>query len=188
MINKKNVLINFHTSNTGGVINFKLNYLKEINSLAKKYNFKIFVLIGDHEKNVKKYSNLNIIKNIEIPKSFIEKFFFYEFRLKKIVLKNKISLLFNFGDISANITNSKQIFYFDWPYAVYDELSIWKRLNMKDFFSKLLKRIYFFLTISRVDQVIVQTNTMKKRLSKKIHKEIKIIDVGYQKKKLLKNN
>ena len=133
MINKKNVLINFHTSNTGGVINFKLNYLKEINLLAKKYNFKIFVLIGDHEKNVKNYSNLNIIKNIEIPKSFIEKFFFYEFRLKKIVLKNKISLLFNFGDISANITNSKQIFYFDWPYAVYDELSIWKKLNMKDF-------------------------------------------------------
>ena len=73
-----------------------------------------------------------------------------------------------------------QAVYFDWPYAVYDDRSIWSRMNLRELLSKYLKRKYFWYVISRCDSIIAQTNTMRKRLlAKRPHLVINVIDVGY---------
>ena len=174
-----NILVNLMTWNTGGGIGSKQSYLKAFNSLKKNHN-KFYIIISDpSEEVIAAYPNLHFVNNLTSPNSLLEKVFFYENEVAVISKTLNIDLILNFGDIPARAP-IKQLFYFDWPYAVYNNLSLWLRLKPKEIISKLAKRLYLLLTINRCNSFIVQTNTMKNRL-RSINKKnnIYVIDVGF---------
>ncbi|RAP31455.1 hypothetical protein DID78_01300 [Candidatus Marinamargulisbacteria bacterium SCGC AG-343-D04] len=185
----RKLLINFLTSNTGGVINFKKDVIKHIDHNAKDFEFEIYCLVSvEAEKQIGTLKNIKYCRGLDIPKSFIKKILFYERKLEGLVKIHNIDIVLNFGDIPANVS-AKQIFYFDWPYAVYDDFKIWSRLRFQDLGSKLVKRLYFKLTNDRLEHYVVQTNTMKKRLSAKIkNRPISVIDVGFNEEESKKTN
>jgi len=174
-----NILVNLMTWNTGGGIGSKQSYLKAFNSL-KQDQHKFYIIISNpSEDDIRAYPNLKFVDNLTPPIKIIEKVFFYEKKIAIISKSLNIDLLLNFGDIPARVP-TKQLFYFDWPYAVYNNFSLWLRFKPKEIISKLAKRLYFFLTIKRCDSFIVQTNTMKNRL-RFVHKKnnIYVVDVGF---------
>ncbi|MDB9985979.1 glycosyltransferase [Pelagibacterales bacterium] len=174
-----NILVNLMTWNTGGGIGSKLSYLKAFNSLKKNHNKFYIIISNPSEDIVAAHPNLQFVNNLISPNSLLEKVFFYENKIANISKSLNIDLILNFGDIPARAP-IKQLFYFDWPYAVYNNLSLWLRFKPKEIISKLAKRLYFFLTIDRCNSFIVQTNTMKNRL-RSIHKKnnIYVVDVGF---------
>lgn len=180
-----NILINFMTGNSGGTVNFKKNFIENIDKITLNSKNKYFVIISNPKKLfIKENDNIHFIKNLKNLNTTYQKLYFYEKKLNKVIYKYNIDVLLNFGDIPAK-TSCTQIFYFDWPYIVYDDYSLWSRMKLKDFFLKLSKRIYFILVAHRVDEFIVQSNTMKIRLEKKYQNaKIKIVDVGFNENEL----
>lgn len=174
-----NILVNLMTWNTGGGIDSKQSYLKAFNSLKKNRNKFYIIISNPSEEVIAAHPNLHFVNNLTSPNSLLEKVFFYENKIANISKSLNIDLILNFGDIPARAP-IKQLFYFDWPYAVYNNLSLWLRFKPKEIISKLAKRLYLLLTINRCNSFIVQTNTMKNRL-RSINKKINIyvVDVGF---------
>lgn len=177
----KRILVNFMTSNTGGVVNFKKQVLSHLSAIAGDSNDEYHVLVDSHNDKVflEKTSKLHFVENAQVPISNIDKIKFYERKIEVIATDLGIDTLLNFGDIPARFSG-KQIFYFDWPYAVYESADVWFRMNPRDLLSKLLKRLYFWLSISRCDLIISQTETMKNRLlHRKPSLKLEVVDVGF---------
>ena len=180
LLNK--LLINFLTSNTGGVINFKKDLITHIDQNCHLFDFQIYCLVSKETiKEIGQLENIKYCSDIEVPDTSLKKIFFYGIKLNKYIQLNQFDTLINFGDIPANVC-VKQIFYFDWPYAVYDDYQLWSRMNLRDVFSKIFKRCYFTFAQKRPFSYIVQTHTMQKRLNKRVkNTRIKVIDVGFNK-------
>lgn len=176
----RRVLFNFVTANTGGVIEFKKSIVRSLNAVAPEYLCEIYVIYSsDDFDEMSTLDGVNFICFPYIPKSISQKIKFYEFDLNQVLKEYGIDFLINFGDIPAR-TKVFQTFYFDWPYAVYNDLSLWRRMKFGDFVSKALKRSYFFLTRQRPNKFIAQTQTMKSRLSRYVpESKIVVIDVGF---------
>lgn len=176
----RNILINFMTSNTGGVVNFKRSVLREFNNIVEGGTDQYFVLLDDSEARHNKHlKNLRFIQGYNAPQNLVDKVKFYEVTADRITQNYDIDVILNFGDIPAKV-DCTQIMYFDWPYAVYNDRSLWSRMNFKEFLSKYLKRLYFWRVVSRCKLIIAQTQTMKDRLlAKNSNLDINIVDVGY---------
>lgn len=177
----KRILVNFMTSNTGGVVNFKKQVLCHLSDIAADGNDEYYVLVDTH--NTKAFSektrHLHFVENVEVPVSNTDKIKFYEQKIEAIAIDLKVDKLLNFGDIPARFSG-KQVFYFDWPYAVYESTEVWLRMNPREFLSKLLKRFYFWRRISRCDLIVCQTETMKNRLlRRKPSLKLQVVDVGF---------
>ncbi len=89
--------------------------------------------------------------------------FLYYFIIPRILRDNKIDLIFNLGDIVIP-TTIPQLYLFDWPYAVYPDSVVWKRMDIKCFLSRKTKLFIFKKNIKYATTVIAQTKTMKDRL------------------------
>lgn len=168
------------TSNYGGVVNFKENVLSAFNELAADCvrNYNVIVADPTHDE-ISSNGNLTYLHGGSVPYSLGNKLAFYEKHLQEIVRQAGVDILLNFGDIPARV-DCKQVFYFDWPYAVYDDMSLWSRMRLNDFGAKAGKRLYFSMTAQRPDTFIVQTQTMKRRLIRKYPKaDIRVVDVGF---------
>ena len=176
----RKLLVNFLTSNTGGVINFKKDVLKYIDENSSNFDFDIYCLVSAEAKaQIGPLRTIKYCSGMEVPVSAAEKILFYERDLQKLVTSHSFDVLLNFGDIPARVS-AKQVFYFDWPYAVYDDIELWSRMRFSELVSKIFKRAYFHLAGDRPEYYIVQTQTMKKRLSAKLNnKPISVIDVGF---------
>ena len=96
----KKVLINFMTSNTGGVVNFKRSILKVLNDKLEESSDLYYILLDDCEiRHNKHLKNLKFIT--VITKNIFEKIYFYEVTTKKRTKNLNINLILNFGDIPA---------------------------------------------------------------------------------------
>jgi glycosyltransferase involved in cell wall biosynthesis len=158
----KNILFNGMNLKTGGGKNILFNFIAEIQKNTSSYNW--FILVPN------KYDFIEI-KNKNI--FFIQPNLFFRFNITfpflyflyfPIIIKYfRINLILNFGDIIIP-TRIKQIYFFDWAYAVYNDNYIWD--NMK-IFQKFQRRIKVFLIkyfIKYPQKIIVQTNNIKKRI------------------------
>ena len=176
----KRVLFNFVTANTGGVIDFKRSVARALNEVASEFSCELYISYSaDDFGDLSKFEKIKFISLPYIPKKAVDKIKFYERDLERILRSNDIDVVVNFGDIPAR-TRSFQIFYFDWPYAVYNDWSLWSKMRLNDLLSKSLKRIYFSITRNRPNRFIAQTQTMKRRLSQYVPEpKIEVIDVGF---------
>ncbi|MCO5284471.1 MAG: asparagine synthase-related protein [Saprospiraceae bacterium] len=160
----KNILINGIAANSGGGKSILSNFLSILREKNSSYCFIILVpTISDYSI----YSSRNI-KIIEIPKvsGLLHLLIFYYSSINKIIVKYKIDLVFNLADVIIPNKEIKQLFLFDWAYAVYPNSIVWKKMDFKSFVLRRIK-VFMFKKYSYYPKVIYcQTNSIRNRLGK----------------------
>ncbi|MDF2454812.1 MAG: hypothetical protein K0R51_805 [Cytophagaceae bacterium] len=109
------------------------------------------------------------IRIVDVPAFYKINLFFLAlyYRAFPALMKSlSIDLVFNFADVVIP-TKIKQIYFFDWAYAVYDEKYIWTRMSRTDFLVRKTKVYLIDRYIQQVETVICQTHNMANRLQKK---------------------
>jgi len=157
-----NILVNGYRATTGGGKMILDNYIKNLSYTSPEHNY---IIITPNKKEYNFYQTKNISflntplwfkKNILFP---ILYFLYYPIIIKKF----KIDLVFNFGDVIIP-TKTHQIYFFDWPYAVYKDKMIWNEMFFLEKFSRKIKAELIKVYISKVSLVLAQTEEMKSRL------------------------
>jgi glycosyltransferase involved in cell wall biosynthesis len=157
------IFINGLSAKSGGGKSILTNYIRLLSNSDFEYNF--IILVPD-KRDYQFVTNYNI-EILQFPKILTFRFFFpfvYSFILPLFIKINSINIVFNLADIPIK-TSIKQIFLFDWPYAVYPKSEVWKMMDFNDFLLKKVK-LYFFKKFAKyIDVLIAQTDTMRKHLT-----------------------
>ena len=170
-----NIFIHGLNSKTGGGKSILNNYLSILKDTSSEHNY--FVLTPK-KVEYKKYSNnfINIIDINDIYKKNILFIITNSFLLPSILEKLQINVIFNFSDIPIPAKNIKQVFLFDWPYAVYPESEAWNMMDIKSFIMRKIKLYFFKKYLKYVTTMIAQTDTIKSRLERLYHiKDIEVV-------------
>ena len=160
------ILINGINSKAGGGYSILMNLLESLKDHPNK-----FIIISPYTNDFFKFESEHI-KIIKLPKivySSVLMPLVYEFFLDLLVKYYKIQKIFNLGDLIIN-TKTRQLYLFDWSYAIYDEKYIW---NNMDFISWLNRKIKLLLIKKNIKSqrldVAAQTSVAKKRLIEKFN-------------------
>lgn len=160
-----NIFINALKSKTGGGKNILDNYIQHLATYDAKHTYYVLTPKVDLYE---KYNSKSICI-VDVPSFFKHNLLFpllYFFKFPLLLKKFKIDLILNFGDVIIP-TPVKQIYFFDWAYAVYDEDYIWKRMSKKDFLVRKIKVWLIDKYIRKVKITIGQTSNIVNRLTKK---------------------
>lgn len=160
-----NILINGFSAKTGGGKAIFENYLSLLAATNASSEDQCFVLTPDHLA----YSQWNKghIHIVSIPllyhRTVLFLPLFYLVYLPRLVTRLNISVILNFGDIGLPVRIA-QVYFFDWPYAVYPESIVWKRMKMADYLARKLKLWIITRTLKYATVIIAQIPTMARRL------------------------
>jgi glycosyltransferase involved in cell wall biosynthesis len=159
----KKVLINGVSAKSAGGQSILTNLLS---SISNKSSNNYYIVIVPPNMNYEKFGNENIwiITYDDSRISFFRQAYFYFFFVKRIVKTYKVSLIFNTADIIIPV-KTKQLFLFDWSYAVYPESSVWKKMGLLEFLHRKVKLYVFKMYISFPETIYAQTNSIKIRLN-----------------------
>ncbi len=136
-----NILVNGFQAKSGGgktILDEFIKIIFESNS-NNKYTF-----VAPNQDDYKLFQNNNIkilTFNYKLKRSFLIPFLYW-WVLPKFINKNKFDIIFNLADIGIR-TDKKQIFLFDWSYAVYPESIVWKKMDISEWLRRKSK--LFFL-------------------------------------------
>jgi len=159
----KRVLLNGLNSTTGGGKSILDNYLSLLEESDNNDTY--FVLVSDAEE-YQRFSN-NHVEVVDIKWFFKISFLFpitYKYVLPRLIKSLRIDVIFNLADIPIPISGVRQVFLFDWPYAVYPESSVWKSMDLKSFVVRKVKLKFFSYYLKYITVMIAQTETIKNRL------------------------
>jgi glycosyltransferase involved in cell wall biosynthesis len=157
-----NVFINALNLSLGGGKNILDNYLNELSRTELSHNY--FILTPNFDL-YNRFSNKRV-HVVKIESFYNKKFYFillYFYKFPFLFKKYKIDLVFNFGDVIIP-TVIPQIYFFDWPYAVYSEKYIWGKMNKKDYVIRKMKLFLLQRFIHKPTLIIVQTKNIADRL------------------------
>lgn len=158
------IFINGMNSKTAGGKSILKNFLSLLSANQNQSKNKYFFLTPDYSEYSTYNSNYTEIIDIKnLYKKNILSPFTTIFILPNLINKLKIDLVFNLSDIPIP-TKTKQIFLFDWSYAVYPESRVWNMMDLKSFLIRKAKLILFKKYIKYSELIIAQTETMKTRL------------------------
>lgn len=159
---KDKIFINGLNAKVGGGRSIFKNYLSLLKESKKDYDY---VVLAPSKKEYSEYQS-NKIEVIEI-KARLTKTLFYPFIFKwvlpNLIKKHNCSIVFNLADIPI-VTKIKQIFLFDWSYAVYPNSEVWEMMDAKSRLIRRTKLFFFKRNLKHVSILIAQTPTIKKRL------------------------
>lgn len=157
-----NILINGLNAKSGGGKTILDNFLIILSKIQSKH---IYYVLVPNINNYKKYEtkHVKIISVYSILKKDVFAFYVYSISLPKLIRSLRINLVFNLADIPIP-SNIKQIFFFDWAYAVYPNSNVWKRMGIKSFFKRKIKLYLFNKYVSYPSLYIAQTDIIKNRL------------------------
>jgi len=158
------IFINGFNSRAGGGKSILNNYLSLLSQ--KSLNDNYFVLTPDKGDYIK-YEN-NEIRIIQLPKilhNSLLQLVVYSFYLNKIIIKFNTDLVLNLADIPIR-TSHKQVFLFDWAYAVYPKSTVWKLMTLREWFHRKTKILLFKKYKKFINLILAQTETIKDRLIK----------------------
>jgi glycosyltransferase involved in cell wall biosynthesis len=158
------IFINGLNAKTGGGKSILTNYLSLLKDSSSQNCY--FVLTPNKQEYLK-YEN-DFIEIVEIPMFFHKNMFFpivYSIILNRLLKNLEIDVLFNLADIPIR-TDIKQVFLFDWAYAVYPESIVWNMMDFKSYAIRKMKLFFFKRYMKYIDTMIAQTDTMKSRLHK----------------------
>ena len=175
------VLFNFATSNTGGVIGFKNSIFRALCQNKNLHGGNFFVIPGLVDSNIYKLisKHLNVIPLSDPLDTMVNKIKFYEFQADKILKEFEIDVVINFGDIPIR-TKLPQVYYFDWPYAVYRDFRIWRTMPVREILMMGLKLLYMSSRMSYANAVVAQTSTMRARLEEYYQGvNASVVSIGY---------
>jgi glycosyltransferase involved in cell wall biosynthesis len=91
----------------------------------------------------------------------------YGMMFPRLLRRWKIQAILNFGDLPIP-TAIPQLYYFDWPYAVYDERELWNRQTVSEYATRWIKRFIIRRLIRNVTAFVVQSNAIRKRLEQNL--------------------
>lgn len=160
-----NILVNFSKANAGGGENIMTNFIQKSHYLSERNTYFIITPSKKHILKPKK-KNIHFIK---VPEFYLKNIWFpflYYYYIPRIIRKNKINVIFNFGDVIIP-SKLKQIYFFDWAYAVYNESYIWNQMNSKDRFIRKIKVFLIDKKIRKIFEVIAQNSNIQRRLQEK---------------------
>ena len=89
--------------------------------------------------------------------------FVYEFVLDRVLKRYRIDIMFNMGDLVVN-TGVKQVYLFDWSYAIHPRGMVWVRMARRDWFIRKVKLFLLKRRIRRPTVTIAQTPVAKEAL------------------------
>ena len=158
------ILINGINNSSAGGKTVLLNFVKEFS--RHENSFRVIILVSKLiENEVKKFISNTKIELIVVKKpNKLESLNWYLFEIPKIIKLKKIDLVLNFGDVPILTKSANQIFYFDWPHAIYPESVVWERFSRITWISKKIKLFIFKSLFKYIDHLIAQTNTAVNRL------------------------
>ena len=157
----KTILVSAFNLKTGGGKKILFDYFNYIcnNDYYNKYIF----LVPYSDSFDKCRENIIIL---ELEKIFKNRLLFplvLKKKIKEIIVEYNVDTIFNLGNIAIP-TNKYQVLLFHWAYAVYKESEIWKRMDTMSYINRKIRLFFFSKYLPYADEVIVQTNTIKKRL------------------------
>jgi len=169
------IAINALNSNSGGGRSIRDSYLKLLNEeeLAERY-----VVITTKGSGLHFINNPNI-EIMEMPSYWCQSFLaplIYRFAIELLLHRIGADVVLNMGDLILH-TSAKQIYIFDWPYALDVHPKVWADMN---FFDRLNRKVKWWLIkryFNKPDIVIAQTAFIRKRLTELYaHKDIRVIN------------
>lgn len=160
------ILINgINNSSAGGKTVF-LNLIKGITNYTNRYKF-LVLLPNSLQNEIKELLGNTKAELIVVKKpNLIDSIYWYFVGLPRIISKRSVDVTINLGDIPIYKPNCKQIFYFDWPHAIYPESTVWKLFSFKTKISKKIKLYVFKKLFIYNHHIITQTKTAAERLKK----------------------
>lgn len=160
-----NILINGFKAKSGGGKNILVNYCKSL-SLDRSLGNNYFLLLPrDQTFDYTFGPNIKILKTAKYLDFNIFAPILYLVYFNFLIKKYKVDTILNFGDIIIPIKSVRQIYFFDWAYAIYSDLKIWSSMNKIDYLKRRLK-VFLILRYLRLNKVIIcQTDIAKERLS-----------------------
>ena len=158
------ILVNGISAKLGGGKSILVNFL----SLLYESNDKEqFIVVVPPDKEYLKYAKENI-RIVPVKNSYFSLVVFYFSTIRQIVKKYKVSLIFNLADFIIPVA-TKQVYLFDWPYAIYPDSVAWARMSMKERlfrkFKLFLIRRYIHLPVLLMAQTAVAADRLKKIFS-----------------------
>ena len=158
----KIVAVNALNSNSGGGKSIRDSYLKLLNEedLTERY-----VVIAAKGAVLDFVTNPNI-EIMEMPGFWCRAFLaplIYRFVLGRVLRRIGADAVLNMGDLIVH-TDAKQIYVFDWPYALDVHPRVWADMNLLDWFNRRVKLSLVKQDINRPDIVIAQTDFIRNRL------------------------
>jgi glycosyltransferase involved in cell wall biosynthesis len=157
-----NILVNGFKANAGGGKMILINFIKHLEDINLNHIY--FILTPDGKDYINVKSEKIVFVNLPLwckkNSLFI---FFYFFKLPKLLKSLKIDLIFNFGDVIIP-GRIRQIYFFDWAYAVYNESYIWSKMPLNEKIKRKIKVALIRAYIGKVSLVLTQTKNIERRL------------------------
>ena len=160
-----NILVNTIKAKTGGGKEILDNTIQMLSKMDSEHHW---YFITPSYSAYRKYSSTNI-KIIKVNKFYKYNFSFfimYYMFLPYLMKKLSINLVLNYGDVIIP-TNVRQVYYFDWAYAVYNEGYIWINMSLKDYLLRKTKVLLIGWYIQKPNRILVQTKNIARRLEGK---------------------
>ena len=89
----------------------------------------------------------------------------YESVLDRVLKRYRIDIIFNMGDLVVH-TGVKQVYLFDWSYAIHPRGIVWKRMDRRDWFIRRVKLCLLRRRVHRPAVTIAQTPVAKEALER----------------------
>lgn len=158
----KTVAINALNSNSGGGKSIRDSYLKLLNEVNLTERYVVITA---------KVVDLGFLNNPNIEVMVMPRFWsrallaplIYRFLLGRVLRRIGANVVLNMGDLIVH-TDAKQIYIFDWSYALDVHPKVWEGMN---FFDRLNRRVKLWLIkrdFTKPDIVIAQTDFIRGRL------------------------
>ena len=155
------ILVNGISAKSGGGRSILSNFLEILKSRDSSYTFS--VIVPDDSYSQYASDHIQLIPMPVFSHSYLLPFI-NSFYLPKFILKNSYDCIFNLADIPIPI-KSKQIFLFDWSYAVFPDSLAWQRASFINTIRRRLKLFLFQRYVSYIDVVIAQSILIGDRLN-----------------------
>lgn len=170
------IFINGISAKSGGGKTILVNILNVLKAQAGCDFFVVLVPSRDYHamfssRHIETVSIGFLSKTIFLP--FVNSFF-----IPLFIKIKKCDAVFNLSDLPIP-TEKKQMFLFDWPYAIYPDSISWSIQRSTDYLIRKFKLFFFKRYLPFVDLMIAQTDVVKTRLESLYKcKTVKVISVG----------
>ena len=158
------IAINGTSSRTGGGRSILHNYMELLDRTVLDDRY--FLLTADAEAFA--WITSDRIQVVALPKRYGDTIFsplVHEFLLDRILKRYQIDLVFNLADLVVH-TMVKQVYLFDWPYAINPDSVVWNRMDRKDWLVRKAKLSLLRRRIRRPVVTIAQTPVAKEALER----------------------
>lgn len=158
----KIIAFNALNSNSGGGRSIRDSYLKLLNA---RELFEHYVVIVAKGADLGFVTNPNI-EIMEMPALYswtVLAPFVYRFVLGHVLDRVNADIVLNLGDLIVH-TKARQIYIFDWPYALDVHERVWASMKFMDWLNRRVKLWLLKRDFRRPDIVIAQTDFIKGRI------------------------